>query len=462
MARAHRASVSGVVAFGCALTCSLASPKAVAETGDAVYLSNDASLMSGAVTASVRDIGAVWYNPAGLGGSVKTQLSLSGMVYGIRLRTVPGALRTTLPGGARTIDLASSDIFSAPHVTAYARRITDDVSMGVGIYVTERDTRTSSNTDRTFVPRGTDGLTYDANVRQHLSASSERAKYQAGPAIGWRLTPTFRLGASVFATYAKTSSVDAYEVDIEPRGGGAGKSTFVLSHGNETVTEVGLVANVGLQWDVAPSWHLGMTLRTPELRIHQSSNGDLVSAQGSASPGSAPQASLAVFPAPDVGTAGVRAPPRIVIGASHELAHGILLSAEGDLQPAVRSSATNISTRTVVNARLGARIPISNEFVVGVGAFTDRDQRAESADFTSERIDRFGGTAGCTLLTPFALAGGHGDTLVLATTVSLRYAAGVGEVSGLDLDLLAGGAQARSVRVVYHELLPYIGTSISF
>lgn len=52
-----------------------------------------------------------------------------------------------------------------------------------------------------------------------------------------------------------------------------------------------------------------------------------------------------------------------------------------------------------------------------------------------------------------------GAPVVIATTVALRYAVGVGEARTIVVD----GAELKqgAVEVVAHDLMPYLGTSVS-
>lgn len=109
-------------------------------------------------------------------------------------------------------------------------------------------------------------------------------------------------------------------------------------------------------------------------------------------------------------------------------------------------------------------MPVGKNVLLGAGIFSDRDQQRLVDSFTSEQIDRYGGTLGATFLTRFATRddANQDGALVLATTLALRYAAGLGEVRGLDLDLATQSSTLRTLRVTYHEVLPFVGSSISF
>jgi hypothetical protein len=51
-----------------------------ADNTEPFFYSDDAAMTGGTVVASTRDAGAIWYNPAGLGGIRRGQIDLSGSV----------------------------------------------------------------------------------------------------------------------------------------------------------------------------------------------------------------------------------------------------------------------------------------------------------------------------------------------------------------------------------------------
>jgi len=459
-----RARLRGALALACLAGSLLLPRRAAADTEEGFFYSDDAALVGGAVTAWTRDAGAVWYNPAGLAETSRMQLSINGTIYALKIRKIPDALRTTLPGvGTNSIDISSTDIMSAPHATAIVRAINDHVALGIGIYITQRDVRTASNTLELPVPPSATNPA-DARFRQHLDMALELTKYQLGPAIGWRASENLRFGANVLATYTKTSALQIYEVDVTETTGTPPATAFGATSAHVTLSEVGIVALVGMQWEPARAWHVGATVRTPELRFSQSTDGSIIDASAAPAPAGQSTAELEFARAQGAGGGGVTVPPRVVLGLAHDVSDRVIVSAEADFLPRMTDSSTRLSTRAVVNGRAGVRVGVTDTFYAGLGVFTDRDRNILTDDFLAERVDRLGFTAGLQLLTPFTLDGDKGPRpsgLTLATTVSLRYAAGVGEVRALDI-APSVAASTRTVGVLFHELTPYIGTAIAF
>src|SRR5262249_29468695 len=101
---------------------------------------------------------------------------LNGTVYALKIRKIPDALRTDFPGiGPRSIDISSTDIMSAPHATAFVHTLSERVTIGFGIYTSQRDVRTMVNTLELSAPKvGT--LACDAPLRQHPDSALELTK----------------------------------------------------------------------------------------------------------------------------------------------------------------------------------------------------------------------------------------------------------------------------------------------
>ena len=168
---------------------------------DSFFLGNEAALTGGAVVALTRDAGSVWYNPAGLGGLSRSSIDLSASAYVLRLQRLPGALETRLTSGSHEEDLGSTEMLSVPSAVVATRRLSDDVTLALGIFSPVQDlfvTRTTLRTeDSVATEAGPLGFLYS----QRIQLSSQAARYCVGPSVGWQVGPRLRLGLSIFAVY---------------------------------------------------------------------------------------------------------------------------------------------------------------------------------------------------------------------------------------------------------------------
>jgi hypothetical protein len=98
------------------------------------------------------------------------------------------------------------------------------------------------------------------------------------------------------------------------------------------------------------------------------------------------------------------------------------------------------------------------------GLFTDRSTRTSvPTTLGGDKVDYYGATLGVELLTPLSIKDKPGpDALVLSTTLAVRYAVGLGSARAVDVDVAGNSPPPRLVRVVYHEIVPYIGSGVLF
>lgn len=431
---------------------------AFAGNTDSFYFSDDAALSAGVVTAQTRDSGAIWYNPAGLGGNTTSHVNLSGSVLILRLRDLPGALTTTVPGTlTQSVDLNSTDFTSSPHALGIVRNLSDRVSVGFGIYVTAADLRSSTSQLQFNGPASA-----PATYQQRIDMSFAGSHYDAGPAIGWQIAPNFRVGVSLFGTYASLQSYGQYVLSASGVQNPP-EIAYLLGMQRQSLTYLGLQGQAGLQWEPEPTVHLGLNVRSPEVTVTSSNAGTTVSLSGAnTNDPSATTFSMAT-PTTPLGAFSVVQGMRVIAGLSVDVARGMWIAGEVDYL--ARVTTPGLETADTFNARLGWRWQASEAFVVGAGVFTDRSTALNAgSDLGEEKVDYYGATAGLTLLTPLAIGSRPPGSppLVLASTLAARYAYGTGAATVLDIDINAGNVGTHTVPVVYHEIVPYIGSAVSF
>jgi hypothetical protein len=440
-----------------------ASHVARADNTEPFFYSDDAAMTAGSVVAPTRDAGAIWYNPAGLGGIRRGQIDLSGSAFGIRIRRVPDALGTNLPGGRQGVTVESSDIFSAPHAIGLVRNVSESVALGFGFYVTAKDIRTAQSQLEVSGP-SIGNAAETARYRQRLDLTLDDTRYHFGPAIGWEITEGLRIGASLFGTYRKINGFAQYVIAAEANGDAGPSTLTALVQSREALSYFGTQAQVGLQWEAAPDWDLGLLVRSPELLLTASSDGATLETSAFSAPGRTTNAAFSLMnPSATFPAFTIVAPLRVIAGVVHHLGPRTWVSAELDVQAPFSNQ--GLEQAAVLNGRAGARFAISEKLGAGFGLFTDRATQPRLGDsFLDEKVDAYGATAGFELRTPLSLTQ-HAtpDALVLSTTLAVKYAIGFGSVRAVDIDLVNDGAvPPLDVDVVYHTILPYIGSGISF
>jgi len=445
------------LAMATALVAGLsAAPSRAQEHDHQFFYSDDAALAAGAVAATTEDSGSIYYNPAGLSLNQRSHADLNASALGVRIRSVDGIMTARLPNDQQALNLRTIDILSTPHAAAITRRIGAHVSVGIGFYVVDYDTRAGEDTTSRTDPAS------GAVIRNHVDIDLQQSKYLFGPAIGWQVTPAFRVGIGIFGTYATAVSGGRIFLDqSQPAtGGGAVPVAFVFYHFRGAGSAIGTRAVAGMQWDLLPSWTLAAVVRSPELQLAAWGSQLTAVSGGSSLPSSTPSANFDVSDARASNAVALSMPPQFIASLARKMG-AAFVSAEVDLQPPLRVVSQGIDRETAFNARVGGIFRVSPDMSLGAGFFTDRATTPLALGLPADRIDYYGVTLGGQLRTAILMAQKAQDKpLVLTTTVALRAAVGFGQARTYDID--ETGFVPRSTDVTFYELTPYLGSSIAF
>ncbi|MBL8974666.1 MAG: hypothetical protein JNK56_28990, partial [Myxococcales bacterium] len=129
----------------------------------------------------------------------------------------------------------------------------------------------------------------------------------------------------------------------------------------------------------------------------------------------------------------------------------------------------SVDLRHNVNARVGARIRVSETVMMGLGLFTDRTNETAINDFPQFHIDYYGGSLGAELRRPFKLGKTErAKDIVFTTSVAFRYAFGVGSSGAVRFDLTEADNRRLSYRigevhpVQFHVWSGHLGAGLYF
>ncbi|MCH2108283.1 MAG: outer membrane protein transport protein, partial [Polyangiaceae bacterium] len=226
----------------------IASP-AFAGNADEIPVGSQASLVSAAVTATIADGAAGYYNPAGLAHNHRPTLDASASVYGIRLVNSTGLLEDQV--GTKS-DTDFIDWVLIPSAVAYTREVSPRLNLSFGV----------------FVPRATDTVlrarlrTFDG-AEWRNTARVENTDYHFTLSGGYAALPNLRLGASLVVIYS--TQIESYQF----AGGQTGldTSTFGFSETYES-SQYGMAMLFGVQWDITKDLVFGASVRTPTLSLY--------------------------------------------------------------------------------------------------------------------------------------------------------------------------------------------------
>jgi hypothetical protein len=421
----------------CSVFCLLTLWTTQAHAGnyEGILVGSQAALTGGAVTATVGDGSAAWYNPAGLARIDKQSFNVNASVYGIGLFS---ADQFATIDGEPSQEAQTTDWQLIPSVLSYARALSPTLVAAFSIIIprtTDYDLRTSVQTQ--------DGS------RWSLGIDTLANEYDYIVSLGWRLTRDLRLGASLHGIYLSTEHV----MQLARGQPGVDGTPFATFSNHTKFGDYGLRLGLGLQWTVSPRFDLGLSLQTPTLTGFRSTF--KTSTQSAVHEGSASEFDL--DEEDDTKSVWELSTPLVVrLGAAYKLGR-VQVLADGSLYTPLNSSERALDRKLTGNARLGCLVEASELFAFGVGAFTDLNGSRAGAT-----LDYVGVSGGVQLAKRYPLAEG-GRTIVVVTTLSGRYAYGWGHANGVAFEGESPSAYTlTSVPMTAHELALNLASGVSF
>ena len=429
-------------ALGFGVVLSLLAPRAAyAGNDDAVLLGNQATLTGGAVTAIVSDGASAWFNPAGLGHATRNQLDVTGRAYGFNIYRVKSLF--VLPSGAAA-DAHFTDWVLVPSVLSYARDISDDVVIAVGLFIprtNDFELRTSIESDL--------GQTFAATLTTVLN------EYDYTLTVAKRIGSRLRLGATLAGIYLSRRDFSQIAAGTP----GAMGADFYNGSSFTTEGDYGLRLTLGVQWEPGPGWALGAALQSPIFTGWSEVN--RTRAEGALSSVSAQSSFGLEGQQGNVAVWDFTTPARLRLGAAYRIGSTQLLL-DGDVStpvsiPKELPDATFYDRDWMGNLRIGVLHDFSPVVSAGGGLFSDFSGRKQFRT-------NFAGVAVGVELQSQHTTDADSRELTFSTTLGARYAFGWGNVQGVRLSLdgtsLVQEPIASPVRV--NELALNLGGGVDF
>jgi hypothetical protein len=364
---------------------------------DNVFIGPMEALEAGAYLARTDDATASFYNPAGLAAEKKTSASAS----------ANGFFWTELTSRALGQTASTSQFGSTPGHFAFVVGppfIKSD-RLRIGFSITKAVNWTPAGTDQASQssPGTIPALTYSSQVEFSTAVTAA--------SLGYRLSPTVRLGASTGVAYTSYSDQETLSGELLA----AGAPSHFLSTLRTSGSIYHVVVSVGAQWDVTSQLTLGALMRVPGLRLASSSLSTYESAV--VRPGTATSA----YFRDEGGTFEYKLPAEVSAGVAYRLGpvqaeidfryhgsagqyamyrstHPLIVQRQNPDGTTTTSTepfpAIQYSSRHVVNVASGANYRLSRLVTLHGGLFVSFSPIGDPVGSPFQKADLYGGTLG--------------------------------------------------------------------
>ncbi len=395
MPRGLRSAIPGL--FGVVVTLVSAPSTVRADNSDSLFLGNEAALVAGAVTASIGDGSAAWYNPGGLAKIERTSIDLAINAYGLRIRNIPGGHVINYPDRSIPIKLSDLELYVVPTAVVYGRRFRKGLVGAVTVFVTDqRDYDLQGELRGEVAPLTDDGELWRSDQTMKVGVSV--AQYMIGPSIGYAVNDKFRFGASLFFIYHATERnlhlwTHASQLEEDQMGQQGGDIVEQLTESNLD-RRFGTQLTLGFQYNPTPRLDLGLTLRSPSLLFVQYLYSTRTESSTKTYSGTEPEV-LTNFPELDNGVHprfDILSNLRVHAGAAYRWDKASL-QIDLNVRPRNPKSFPNAQfARTVLNTHIGTMFNVGKYVTMGTGIYTDLS--AARAGTFIEDVNFYGLTLG--------------------------------------------------------------------
>lgn len=406
-----------LLSLACMIT--LSSPLGTVQAGndEGILVGTQAAQMAAAVTATVSDGAAVWYNPSGLANTTASSLDASLTSYTARFIRVDDLLE----GPDNSTGAKYTDWVVVPSLVSHVLKISRRWRFSYAVIVPRAENYSIGVTLRT--PDGT---------RWQVLQEEHSQELDIGVGVGGHLLPNLRIGFSMFGVY-DTDHLLTSAFAGNPQDPSLAVSALVV----EDSSDFGLSARAGLQWDAVEDITLGLAVIAPTMVLMRSDK-NTGSVFTPASDGGQP---LQQFDRSKDTEATFHASgtPQLRMGGAYRYQRGHV-ALDCTLNFPLSIAYSQLDRKFSWNLRGGLQHRLSDTFILGAGLFTDRNPVRRIG------LDFYGLTVGVAFTKVYGLS--KGGALNLMTSLNARYAFGYGTVTGSRVPALAdavGGLSFDSV-----------------